>query len=267
MMQTHLNGYPVYYEDSGHDGVPVVFLHGIAGSSADWSNVRRLLPHQVRSIAYDSRGIGRSWSDGAAATFTMDDLVRDLEALLDLLGISRTCLVGASMGGGVAQYFGIQHGERVDALVLVSTSSTFSAPLRERFLDDAERATWHGMGDLVDALVERWFSASYRDSHPTEIAALRAQYLATRPDVFAQRCRVNAERDLTARFCELRCPVLVVAGSADPGVGTEALRTYLEEVRDCEVHVLGGHSHGVELEAPDRLARLVESFVLSRRCS
>lgn len=264
-MEALLNGHLVYYEDSGCDGAPVVFLHSIAGSSADWAGVRRLLPRRVRSIAYDARGIGRSRSDGVAATFTMDDLVRDLEALLDHLSISRACIVGASMGGGVAQHFGIQRPERVDELVLLSTSSTFPASLRDRFLDDAERVTAQGMDALVDDLIERWLDVSYRDSHPVELAELRGQYLATPPDVFARRCRVNAERNLTARLQELRCPVLVVAGAADPSLDITTLRTYLDELPDCEAHVLGKSSHCVEREVPDRLARLVEWFVLSRR--
>lgn len=264
-MEAHLNDHLVYYEDSRRDGVPVVFVHSIAGSSADWSDVRRLLPRRVRSIAYDARGIGQSRSHGMAATFTMDDLVRDLGALLDRLSIARACIVGASMGGGVAQHFALQHPERVDELVLLSTSSTFPASLRDRFLDDAERATGQGMNALVDDLVERWLSVSYRDSHPVELAELRAQYLATPPDVFARRCRVNAERDLTARLHALGCPVLVVAGAADPSLDMTTLCTYLDEVPDCEAHVLGKSSHCVEREAPDRLARLIEWFVLSRR--
>lgn len=265
-MNALVNEHPMHYEDSGGPGVPVVFLHGIAGSSDDWSSVRRRLPTRVRSIAYDSRGVGGSQAGEATVEYSMKDLVSDLEALLDHLEITQVCLVGASMGGGVAQYFTLEHPTRVSAMVLVSTSSTFAPELRARFLADADRAVRHGMVHLVDDFLDRWYSTSYRQSHPQEMTAVRAQYLAMRPDVFACRCRVNAERELTSRLRELDCPVLVVAGAADPGTDSATVSTYLDEVRGCEATLLGGHSHCVEREAPDRLARLVDSFISSRRC-
>ena len=106
----------LYYEASG-EGSPVVLLHGASLDLHMWDKQTDTLAKRFRVIRYDLRGYGES----SPATGTFSD-VDDLEKLLDHLGHRKASLVGLSQGSGVALNFTLAHPERVDRLVLVSSS-------------------------------------------------------------------------------------------------------------------------------------------------
>jgi pimeloyl-ACP methyl ester carboxylesterase len=253
------------FEESGQSGSPVVFVHSLAGSRHDWTAVRRLLPASCRTIAYDSESTrGADGAPSAPLSWSIDDLVAELELLLDHLALDRAHLVGASMGGGVIQHFALAHPERVASLVLVSTSSSFSPVVRARFGHDAEVAMRDGMGALADELTRRWFSPQFMLSHADEVAEVREAYRSLPPQGFARRCWINATRDLTSRLPEISSPVLYVAGAKDPGFDVAEALAYLQVGGPTEIVLLAGRSHCLEREAPHQLARLISGFVAER---
>src|ERR687892_1682250 len=115
--QVERDGVVLRGEQAG-DGPPIVLLHGL---SATRRNVvqgsRHLIKRGYRLIAYDARGHGVS-SPGESYDYA--ELVGDLEAVLDHLGIDRTALVGSSMGAATAMAFTLEHPERVAALVQIT---------------------------------------------------------------------------------------------------------------------------------------------------
>jgi pimeloyl-ACP methyl ester carboxylesterase len=115
--QVERDGVVLRGEQAG-DGPPIVLLHGL---SATRRNVvqgsRHLIKRGYRLIAYDARGHGAS-SPGSSYEYA--ELVDDLEAVLDHLGIDRTALVGSSMGAATAMAFTLEHPERVAALVQIT---------------------------------------------------------------------------------------------------------------------------------------------------
>jgi pimeloyl-ACP methyl ester carboxylesterase len=134
------------------DGPPVVLLHGL---SATRRNVvqgsRHLVKRGYRLIAYDARGHGAS---SPADSYDYTELVDDLEAVLDHLGIDRTALVGSSMGAATAMAFTLAHPERVAALVQITPAYTGYARTA-----DVDGDSWELMASElerggVDAFVE-----------------------------------------------------------------------------------------------------------------
>src|SRR5258706_5135809 len=112
----------LYYELHGDDraGALLVLAMGIGGSCRGW------LPIQVpefsrhrRALIFDYPGVGNSESEGGA--FGTADLADTLAGLLDALAIERAAVLGAFMGGMVAQQLALRHPERVERLVLVGT--------------------------------------------------------------------------------------------------------------------------------------------------
>jgi pimeloyl-ACP methyl ester carboxylesterase len=101
-------------------GEPLVLLHGITGSSADWKRVVAHLPVTQRIIALDARGHGESDWDPEAA-YAGDQHFADLACALDGLGIARCNLAGYSMGGGVAMILAAAMPERVAGVAVVDT--------------------------------------------------------------------------------------------------------------------------------------------------
>ncbi len=116
-------------EDSGEQSAPaIVLLHGLTATRRYVVMGSRLLERSgYRVIAYDARGHGRSTPPVVAggeaageAAYGYARLARDLEVVLDALGLARAALAGASMGAHTILRFALDHPERVAALGLVT---------------------------------------------------------------------------------------------------------------------------------------------------
>lgn len=95
----------------------VVLLHGLRSYAHTWEPVALPLADRFRLIALDQRGRGRSDWD-PQRNYYADAYVRDLEALVDNLGLKRFVLVGHSMGGTNAFVYASRHPERLAGLVI-----------------------------------------------------------------------------------------------------------------------------------------------------
>lgn len=110
------------YESTG-EGFPLVLVHGFTGSSLDWVDVIEPLARDRQVITFDHRGHGDSPNTGDASSYTFDQLVDDMTALLDDLGLERFDLLGHSMGGIVSMRYALLHPGRVRSLVLMDTAA------------------------------------------------------------------------------------------------------------------------------------------------
>ncbi|MBB5705245.1 alpha/beta fold hydrolase [Sphingopyxis panaciterrulae] len=142
--QARVNGIDITYEDKGPRGAPAILLvMGLGGQLTLWPDefVAALNDHGFRTIRYDNRDVGLSTRFAAAgvpnlkwmfvkaaiglpvrSAYGLADMAADGMALLDHLGIGRAHIVGASMGGMIAQHIAARHAERV--LTLTSIMST-----------------------------------------------------------------------------------------------------------------------------------------------
>ena len=109
----------IYVDDGGgKEGLPVMFLHSFGGDSGHWSSQLSHARHDRRAIAVDLRGHGKSAAP-KDNDYSLDAYVKDLEAVVDKLGLKRFALVGHSLGGAVAMRYAAKHPMRVAGLVLV----------------------------------------------------------------------------------------------------------------------------------------------------
>ncbi|MFJ9624507.1 alpha/beta fold hydrolase [Streptomyces sp. NPDC101181] len=103
-------------------GSPVVLLHGLGGSAADWEEAGPLLGQEWRVFALDLRGHGESdWPDA----YDLELMAEDVVGFLGELELDRVGLVGHGMGGAVARLVAQEHSDRVERLVLVETPAPF----------------------------------------------------------------------------------------------------------------------------------------------
>src|SRR5262250_2403998 len=123
MPRIAINGVELVYEDHGSGERPFVLVHGFTGFRDDFREQLPALTELGRTIIYDHRGHGDSGHTGDATTYTFAQLVDDLRALLDALGVKRCDLLGHSMGGMIALRFALAYPERVASLVLMDTAA------------------------------------------------------------------------------------------------------------------------------------------------
>lgn len=120
-----VNGLDLWAEEFGDPEDPAVLLvMGAQAQGVQWNAglVRRLVAGGRRVIRYDHRDTGRSSTvDFAAEPYTVADLASDALAVLDAFGVGRAHLVGASLGGVIAQRLAVTHAHRVLSLTSVSS--------------------------------------------------------------------------------------------------------------------------------------------------
>jgi len=109
----------LYIDEAGDpDGVPVLFIHGGPGSGCDASSRRFYDPAFYRIVIFDQRGCGRSTPHGELSDNTTHDLIADMEAIREHLGIESWVLFGGSWGSTLSLLYAQHHPQRVKALIL-----------------------------------------------------------------------------------------------------------------------------------------------------
>jgi len=113
------DSHQIYYEQCGiEDGVAVMFLHGGPGAGCQPAHRRLFDPLKYRSILFDQRGCGRSKPYASIVNNTTQDLVEDIEALRQHLGLDKILLFGGSWGSTLALCYGITYPEHCAGFVL-----------------------------------------------------------------------------------------------------------------------------------------------------
>ena len=149
---------------SAEGGLPVVFVHSLAGNSNQWSSQLEHLRRNRRAVGLDLRGHGRSESP-RNGDHTIGAMAGDVAAVVDSLGLGRFVLVGHSMGGGVALEYAGAHPERVAGLFLVdpigdgkqipaAESKAFLAGFESDYESTSEKY-WGGIAGTDSAIKER----------------------------------------------------------------------------------------------------------------
>jgi 3-oxoadipate enol-lactonase len=259
-------GFAIHYEKHGSgSGVPLVLIMGIGATCQGWLVLQ--VPELSRdrpNVVFDNRGAGRSEDPGA--DFTTADLAGDLLALLDELHIERASLLGAFMGGMVAQELAIRHPERVHTLTLVGTFARADARRRMllehwRSLADAQvsyetrvksRLLWslHDLtfeqSDIIDAMLRFYLD---RDA-PMEDKVVQRQIDA---------CLAH---DALDRLDRIQAPTLVVCGEQDLVAPLPLARELANRIPQARLVPIPGAGHLVPVEMARRFNRLVGRFLL-----
>jgi len=149
----------LFVDDGGSPGNPVLFVHGLGGSSRQWQAQLAHLRRQRRAVALDLRGHGDSDPAPNPDGYNLDGYVEDLAAVADSLDLDRFVLIGHSLGGSVAVEYAARHPERVAGLLLVDPNGDQTEIPREEALsflealekDPAGEMEWYFKQILVGA--------------------------------------------------------------------------------------------------------------------
>ncbi len=106
-------------------GIPVLFIHGNGSSATFWEATMLGLPGDLRGVAPDMRGYGDTEPLPVDATLGLDDMVEDVLALVDQLGLEKYHIVGHSMGGGIAMKVAIARPDDLLSITLVDSMSPY----------------------------------------------------------------------------------------------------------------------------------------------
>jgi pimeloyl-ACP methyl ester carboxylesterase len=277
----------VAYECFGEaDAPPVLLIMGLGGQMLSWHEgfCAELVAHGLRPIRFDNRDVGLSThfhaapvpdfraamsGDTSSASYNLSDMAADTVGLLDALGLQSAHLVGASMGGFIAQTVAIESPERVRSLTSIMSSTgdpavgqpapetlsiLFGGPpatTREEVMEQAVRAA-RGVGSPgfppdEDELRERAGLAYDRAFDPQGLVR--------------QSIGVLASGDRTARLRSLKVPTLVIHGADDRMIDVSGGRATAAAIAGSELVVIEGMGHNLPRPLWPRLASLIAGLV------
>lgn len=294
MARIRANGLDLEYEVHGPEhGTPMLLIMGLGAQLTMWPTpfVEALGRRGYRVIRFDNRDCGLSTKFDAAGTpnlyalvlarmfgmrprvpYTLADMAGDAVALLDALGLDRVHLVGASMGGMIAQHLAARHPDRV--LSLASIMSTTGNPALPRPSREALRVllTRPRTNDLEAAVAHgiRTARTIGSPSYPVDEAALASRVRAL---VSRMHCPAGISRQLAAIISDgdrrpmlrtIAVPTVVIHGRADPLVPVAGGRDTAANIPGARLIEVAGMGHNIPPQLIPRIVEAVDSVAGER---
>ena len=293
MPKATANGIEIHYEETGNPADPAMLLiMGFGAQLTLWPDelVERLAGHGFRVIRYDNRDIGLSEKfDGVKAPglikltlmskigltpkvpYTLADMADDGAGLLDALGIDKAHIVGASMGGMIAQHLVHRHADR--CLSLTSVFSTSGNPKLPPARPEAMKAlvTRPDSTD-EDVLVDHGVMLARTigsPGYPTAEDRLRARTRASIRRSFYPEgptrhlSAIVADGDRRPMLRDIAVPTLVLHGEDDPLVPCEGGRDTAACIPGAKLKTIRGWGHDLPLELVDEVADAIAGHAKS----
>jgi len=244
--------------ESQGEGAPLLLVHGLGYTREGWGPQRELLARRYRVLSYDNRGIGES--EIPPGPYSVAELAGDAVQVLDEAGVERAHVLGASLGGMVAQVLAAEQPERVDRLVLAGTTPGGAAayPLPQQTLALMAEAASLPPEVALRRFVENALAPgspfvdevlAYRQQHPPDPAGWVAQAAA------------GSTWDADGRLARIGAPTLVVAGTADAVVDPRNAQLLADAIPDARVELIDGAGHLPFWERAEEFGTLVERFL------
>jgi 3-oxoadipate enol-lactonase len=241
------------------NGPPVFLVHGIGARRQGWAGLVEHLNADFQRISYDLRGHGDS--PRSHASFGLQELVADLEALRARLGIERAHVIGHSLGGMIGPAYARAYPQRVITLGLLSTAAFRTEEDSAKVKGVVATMERNGIPETLDTLADRWFTDKFIKEQPARIAARKRQVVETDPKVFLNVFHIYAETEMSPWLQEIKVPCLVLTGEFDGGCNPRLNRRIADALPHSELVILDGLKHAILIEAPDRVASHVLRFL------
>jgi len=250
-------GTRLFHRFDGPIGAPPLVLSNSLGTNLGmWDGQMPALVERFRVLRYDSRGHGQSAAP--PGPYRIEELGRDLIALLDALDIPRVRFCGLSKGGMVGMWLASNAPERVERLVLCNTSAHLPGRELWNVRIEAVRAT--GMAAVAPQVLERWFTAGFRARASEAVEKVRQMLLTTPAEGYAACCAAIRDMDQRETIASIRAPTLVVVGSRDPATPPEHGRAIADRIRGARVIELPA-AHLSNVEAVEAFNEAVLGFL------
>ena len=256
------DGMTIHYDVFGrHDGVPLLMIQGLGTDSRGWALQRLALGRRYRCITIDNRGVGRTGP--APEPYSLERMALDAVAVLDAEDIDRAHVMGASMGGVIAQIIGVLHPDRTRSLILACTACRHHEWRRELLTEWADAVSAGGMAALGDEALQWLVGPRLRRRFGMWLNLIARVVLQQPPEPFVAQVHaiLDAPDSLRLELSAIRVPVLVITGSQDALTPVGDAEELAELIPHARLEVISGAAHGLMAEAPNGFNEAVLRFL------
>ena len=234
-------------------------MQGLGYGRWGWQPIVAPLASRYRVLVFDNRGIGDS--DKPPGPYTAAEMAGDALAVLDAAGVARAHVLGASLGGAVAQELALRHAERLDKLVLVATMSgmTNMHPIPAQTMQLMAEAPTLEPAVALRRFVENALEPEPEPELVDEIVELRT---ANPPDPagWAAQAGIWGSFDVWDELSSIDVPTLVVQGEGDVVVDPRNAPLLAERIPGARLQLVAG-GHLFFWNRPAEFAEVVTEFL------
>lgn len=262
----------IYYETHGDDpALPVLLLlRGLGGNCQGWGPHLAVLTRYCRCIIMDHRGVG--YSDKPDAPYNNPLYASDIKCVVDACGVQRLTILGASMGGFIAQEYYHQYPHTIEGLILACTGTGYSDPAYAhpdpeiKRLQEIDRATADPR-ELVPQLMHAFWHPSYISKHPDllEILLKAGEKIPQPPYAYhRQYDSMWSSPWLSPHLSKFAVPTLVLHGEDDKVVPPANARYMASQIPNADLVMIPDCGHMFFIEKMDLFLAAVVTFLHQR---
>lgn len=259
---TASDGTPIAYHAFGRaHGEPLLMIQGLGADSRGWALQRVAFGRRFRCIAVDNRGVGGSAR--APRPYSLVDMASDAVSVLDAEGIESAHVMGASMGGAIAQFLAVEHSDRVRSLVLACTACKHHEWRRELLTEWADAVQDRGMSALASDGLHWLVGPRLRRRFGGWLNLMARVLLQASPAAFVAQVEaiLDAPDDVRFDLCKVDVPALVITGSQDLLTPMGDAEELTELIPNAQLFELTGAAHALMVEAPNAYNAAVLEFL------
>jgi pimeloyl-ACP methyl ester carboxylesterase len=244
-----------------------VLVHGFGGAKEDFADHVDALAACYRVVFFDHRGHGESDGPDRVGAYSLDRLAADTLQVADALGIDRFRLLGHSMGGMVARRVVLGHPERVDALILMDTSSGPVPGLDPELIDLAASIAIEQGKDTLKPLLDE--AATLETPSHQRLLRERPGYqefvdykwTALSGVMWGAIARdISQQPDQLRDLAAVSCPTLVIVGAQDRPF-FDASHAIAAAIPDARLVVVPDAGHSPQFENPPVWFDALDTFL------
>ena len=295
MAQLQSNGLTIEYDTFGDRGAdPMLLIMGLGTQMTAWTPdfCESLTARGHYVVRFDNRDIGLStkfegvrapgrlrylmhhvFHTNLGAPYSLQDMATDAAGVLDALDIDAAHVVGASMGGMIAQLLTVGHPERVKSLTsLMSTSGKPGLPrakpelVKHMFANRPRTGDPAVMLDHTVATAKMLGSPAYprSDAEWRELIGASIQRSFYPQGFIRQMAAIVADGSRVERLKKINTPTLVIHGREDPLVPVEGGMDTARHIRDSRLEIIEGMGHDIPPPLVERITGLIADHAASR---
>ncbi len=249
----------IYFETYGETGPFITLINGHTRSSRDFRLLSKALVEAgFRCLCFDHRGCGLTEDLGS---FTIQDMISDIVALWAHLEITKTHVLGISMGGMIAQILAVQYQEIVDRLILISTASA------EQKISNLDAGPWGTDLKSIENRLLSYVTDEFQERNKLLLQAMAKQIQnSVQTEKFDERARAQRQAltklDNTHLLAKIKAKTLILHGQDDKIIPIKAAFDLSAAIANSQLLTKKGVGHLLLAECSKDLTTHVKEFLI-----
>ena len=261
MAYTRINNINTYYEEHGN-GEPVLFIHGLGSSVADWRIQMDFFEREFKVIVYDIRGHGLS--ETSKSPFSITNLADDCATLFRSLSGTPAHVIGISLGGMIAYQLAVSDPDVVKTLTLVNSIPEFNITnirLRIKFWTRLVIVKLFGLRTIGKLLSKKLFPGE-------NFEALRKDFIVkwskNNKKAYLNTLRAMKGWSIKNQLGSIKCPTLITASEFDY-TPLEMKHFYAKMISNVKLVMIKNTRHALPVEEPEKFNHELQSFLVNNK--